>query len=351
MYTNGTYNFQNITADILITEAYERCGIIGDLISGLQVKSAFRSLNFILSQWPNDGFRLWLLDNAMMTIIPGQISYALPTATVDLLDLTVTNLNRMLNGTPFSSAGGNAANAFDGNSSTACIQNAPNGYISYDYGLDVSTSLTYIGIQSNINTSYTLEFDYSYDNVNWYPAYVSTLQNYIAGQIQWFVLPAAYSARAWRILETGGSTLNIQEIYFDQPLDSRLLGRIGRETYDAVSNKYNVAGPSSYFVDRVENPVVYFWPVMNADYQAMVFRRKKLFQDLTSLTQSLEIPQNFFEPLVSSLSAKLAVKFAPDRFELLNGLAKEAYENAAIEDTERVPFTIQPDFLCYTTNI
>lgn len=348
MYTNGTYNFQNITADDLIIEAYERCGIIGDLLSGLNVDSSLRSLNFMLSQWPNAGLRLWMLDNGMITIVPGQISYPLPAGTVDLLDLTVTNLTRMLGGTPYSSAGGVAANAFNGTSSSACIQTSPDGYISYDYGLGSTVSLSYIGIQSNINTTYTLEFDYSYDNVNWNSAYDAVPQSYIAGQIQWFVLPAAYSARAWRIIETGGNTLNIQEIYFDQPLNSRLLGEIGRETYDAVSNKYNIAGPSSYFVDRVDNPVVNFWPVMDASYQAMVFRRKKQFQDFTTLSQTLQIPQYFFEALASGLAAKLALKFAPDRFPLLNDLAKETYLMAAEEDTERVPLTIQPDFMCYS---
>jgi hypothetical protein len=347
VYTNGTYNFQNITANVLITEAYERCGIIGDLISGLNIQSAFRSLNFMLSQWPNQGLRLWMLDNGMLNIVPGQIGYTLPDGTVDLLDLTVTNLTRMLNGTPYSSAGGVAANAFDGNPTTACIQTTANGYISYDYGLGNSVSLTYIGIQTNLTTSYNLEFDYSFDNVTWFPAFELGSLNYTLGQLQWFVLPSAYSARYWRVLETGGNILNIQEIYFDQPADSRLLGRIGRETYDAVSNKYNIAGPSSYFVDRIENPVVNFWPVMNTDYQAMVFRRKKQFHDIISLTQILQIPQYFFEPLVAGLAAKLSLKFAPDRFPLLKELSDESYGMAAVEDTERVPFTIQPDFMCY----
>ncbi len=51
--SSGSYNFQSITAELIIREAYERIGILGDFTTAQQLDSATRSLNFLLSDWSN----------------------------------------------------------------------------------------------------------------------------------------------------------------------------------------------------------------------------------------------------------------------------------------------------------
>ena len=49
--------------------------------------------------------------------------------------------------------------------------------------------------------------------------------------------------------------------------------------------------------------------------------------------------QNVF---VQGLASKLSVKFAPDKFPLLNNLYKEAFEYASTNDNDGVSLKLQP---------
>ena len=52
--TSGTYTFgKTFSADEIIEEAYERCGV--QSVSGYQLKAARRSLNILFQEWGNRG--------------------------------------------------------------------------------------------------------------------------------------------------------------------------------------------------------------------------------------------------------------------------------------------------------
>lgn len=341
MTTSGTYTFGDTPVDDIILDAFERCGILGPIVTGEQVKAAQRSLNLMFSEWVNRGLRLWTIQQGMITISPGQPFYQLPQACIDVLELTRAVTTRQLNGTPFSSAGGTAEFAFDDNAATACTQTAPNGYISYDYGVDTVKCITYVGIQSNTTTDYTLEIEYSYDNVNWITAFSPGIQNYYKGQKVWWVLQAPVNARAWRIRETGGATLSIQELYFDVPNYSTLMSRISRSDYAAIPNKLQRSAPSSYYVDRTVIPTLTIWPTPDSSYRYLIFNYMRQIQDVSELVQTINAPQRFLDAVAAGLAARLALKFAPDRYDTLAAIAQEAYLSASYEDRERVPMRIQ----------
>ena len=73
--SSGSYNFQSITAELIIREAYERIGILGDFTTAQQLDSATRSLNFLLSDWSNRNVNLWTLDTFFIGLKPGVNSY------------------------------------------------------------------------------------------------------------------------------------------------------------------------------------------------------------------------------------------------------------------------------------
>src|SRR3990167_3348334 len=131
---SGTYTFGDTNVDQILSDAFERCGVLPDLITAQSILSATRALNFLLSEWINKGLNQWTITQSILALNTGQNAYTLPVPTSDILEATIRTSTRQLGGTPFSSAGGIAANAFDGDSNTACTQNAPNGFISYDYG-------------------------------------------------------------------------------------------------------------------------------------------------------------------------------------------------------------------------
>jgi hypothetical protein len=341
-YSNS-YNFQSNTlvSDFIIS-AFERCGIYGTSILGIHNQSAITSLNFLLSEWADKGFNLFTVQKSMFQINVGQPSYLLPVSTIETPEVTASNNQRLLGGTAFSSAGGTAANAFSGNNSSACTQVAPNGYISYVYPTNSLATVFYVGVQSNVSVDYTLVIEYSYDNVTWINNLTTPTTNYPIGQLIWWVVETPVKVQAIRIRETGGETLDVQQIYFSQPTLSRNLTAISREEYTNYPNKLQLSTPSSFYLDRQNTPSMTLWPTPNSQYETIVYNRSVQIQDITSINQNVSIPQRFMKAVLMALASDMALIYAPERFDKLKLLADEAYSYAGIEDTEHVPMRIKP---------
>lgn len=345
MATSGTYDFGNTTVDKLIIKAFQACGFRSPAeITGEMVDSAILSSNLLFVEWVNRSLPLWPIQKTVINMNAGQPTYYLPSGTFDIWQITRATLTRQLSGTPFSSEGGDAENAFDGDSSTACTQTAPDGYISYDYGSGNGNSIVYVGIQSNTITNYTLAIEYSYDNTNWITAQNTGLQSYYTGIPVWYVLNVSPYARAWRIRETGGATLNIQEIYFDVPNQSLPMLRISMADYAYRTNKTFQAPPTSFLVERNVNPTLTVWPTPDTTFNYFLINYMRQIQDLDELNQNVDVPQSFLDAYVHGLAARLSIDYAPDRFEMLNNIAESCYKYASNSNTEKVPITIQTDY-------
>jgi hypothetical protein len=350
--TSNAYQFgQNTQLDDLFRESFERIGIIGNDQTPLHVQSAIMAANLELAAWPGKGLNLWLVQRLMFNIYPNQPIYPLPSYIVRVLELSaVTPIRLNTGGVAFSSAGGNAANCFDPMATAGCVQTSQNGYISYDYGAGNSNSILYVGITPLSNATYTLAVEYSFDNINWITAYSAPSQQYYVTQTNWLVIEQAVNARAWRIRETGGATLAIQQIYFDQPTNvgvgDRLLTALSRSEYMALPGKMNPGVPSGYYFDEEIKPTIVLWPVPSSNSQAtsILYTGYRYAQDVTQMFQNIEVPQRFYDALIAGLSSRLALKFKPDRYQLMKGEAIEAYEVAAKTDFENVTIRFQPDF-------
>lgn len=345
MATSETYFFGSSQSEQLIIDAFERIGILPDLITAQQIQSAQRSINLLLSEWMSRGLNLWTIKQEMLGLVAGQTTYTLPTATSDVLTACLRTSVRNLGGTPFSSSGGIAANAFDGNPLTACTQTAPNGYISYNYGVP-STPIALVGIQSNVTTTYDLVFEYSPDNINWFPSYQPGPQVYTQSVNQWFTPTAPVVAQSYRVRETGGATLNVQELYFNSAVLDIPITELSFSEYDVLPQKNQLGRPSSFYINRQVNPTITLWPCPTNIYNNLYYRRKQMIQDVGSLQDMADIPQRFFEALSAGLAAKLAVKYAPRDGNMMNILsflkasAQESFDYAAREDSENVPLRI-----------
>lgn len=81
--TTNTADF-NLDLNILIEEAYERCGT--EMRTGYEFRTAKRSLSLLLMDWANRGINLWTLDTGVQVLTYDQGTYDLPVDTVDLLD-------------------------------------------------------------------------------------------------------------------------------------------------------------------------------------------------------------------------------------------------------------------------
>jgi hypothetical protein len=86
MTTSGTTSF-NLDFNELLEEAFERCGL--EVRTGYEFRTARRSLNLLTIEWANRGINLWTIEQGSIPMVQGQITYALPVDTIDLLDSVI----------------------------------------------------------------------------------------------------------------------------------------------------------------------------------------------------------------------------------------------------------------------
>jgi hypothetical protein len=87
MTTSGTYTFGNTEQIDIITEAYERVGRNPATLSSNDIDSARRSINYMFSDWANNGPNLWAVDLQSITLLPGVLYYDLEPRTVSILQV------------------------------------------------------------------------------------------------------------------------------------------------------------------------------------------------------------------------------------------------------------------------
>ena len=80
--TSGTVTFDKTFAiDEIVTEAYERIGLVGT--AGYQLLSARRSLNILFQEWGNRGIHFWEVGDTNIDLVEGQGEYIFYRSTGD----------------------------------------------------------------------------------------------------------------------------------------------------------------------------------------------------------------------------------------------------------------------------
>lgn len=85
MTTSGTYTFGTSEQIDIITEAYERIGRNPGTLSSQDIDSARRSINYLFSDWANQGPNLWATELYSIPLVAGQQSYTLTPEQVYIL--------------------------------------------------------------------------------------------------------------------------------------------------------------------------------------------------------------------------------------------------------------------------
>lgn len=123
------------------------------------------------------------------------------------------------------------------------------------------------------------------------------------------------------------------------------MSSISRAEYMNIPNKQQQGPPTQYWFERTITPSVFLWQAPdNANY-TMYMNCMLMQDDPGAVTNTLDAPQRYFDAIAGGLAARLAVKWAPEKVGLLQGLADKAFELAAAEDTENVPMRITPNVL------
>ena len=348
MKTSGLYN-DNLSVETAITLAAQKAGVEPPMMDGQFIYTCYSILNNLFDGLSNDGVNLWTRQRFMQNLIYGQAYYQLPTQIMDVMELTVASATRVFGSTGVAfSLNGNAALAFDGDTSTTCVCTATgsppsvvNAYIGFNFNNTYPQAIKYIGIQSNTNSTYTLSVQYSYDGTLWLDAITNDVTTYYAGQIGWLCNPCPIAAPFWRVTETTGQTLALEELYFSIDNISKLMGQVANGDYEAYANKTIISSPSSYTLYREINPRVAVYPTPDlSSYQYLIYTAQVYIQKVTALYQVFYLPQRMNALIINTLAYNIALIKAPEKAALLKGDADLSYASAINEDTEKVPLQV-----------
>lgn len=345
--STATYTFD---IDDIINKAMRRLG--GEQVTALELKSAKQQLNLIGMNWGNKGINLWAVDQKMLASVQGKIKYTLDSDTIDVLEMSRRTTSRVTGGTPASSAGGTASLAFDGDFETSCTQTSANGNISYTYSS--ATQITIFGIRFTTAGTYTLLWEASDDSFATIAATTTIpAATYSANVTYWFNASQIVSVTNYRVRETGGATLDVEEVYFNNNVQDIPLSRIARDEYLNQPDKTSQSGdPVQYYVERLrDGPVLNFWPCPNTSQNTIfIYNRMRRIRDFLSYQGLVDMPERFYPALISQLSADMAYERkgidAGLRAELKEQ-AKVDWELASAEDRDRSAMTIAPDLSAY----
>ena len=149
----------------------------------------------------------------------------------------------------------------------------------------------------------------------------------------------------------GTNNVDVLQVYKRQTAGGvttdTVLSEISRAEYAAIPNKgqQSANGPNQYYFERTITPAMFLWQVPADSTYTLWMYCMLAVEDSGALTNTLNLPQRWFDAMASGLAARLAEKWAPDRFDKLMAAAERAFSFAAAEDTEKVPLRITPDNL------
>jgi len=311
--TSGTSAF-NLDLVEMVEEAFERCG--SQSRTGYDLKTARRSLNLMLIEWANRGINLWTVEENSIILNPNQGIYAVPSDTVDILDLET----RTDNASPTNQS---------------------------DINLSRISEPTYATIPNKLTTGRPVQIYFNRQSGN------SDTTEYL--------LKTAISATDTTITLKTATNNNIVN------LDLRSTGfiKIGSETIaytNIVGNQLqncwrgqnNTTAATHAIGDAITAqylPCINLWPCPAAGTTyTLVYWRMRRMQDAGGGVNIQDVPFRFINCMVAGLSYMLSVKIQgtdPQRIIFLKADYEEQFGLASQEDRETAPVRFVPRNLFY----
>jgi hypothetical protein len=350
MAYSGTVGTTLVSVQKLIDHGARRCGKLAEELTSEQVQASRTMLFYLLSNLINIGIQYWAINKKVIGLNANQYIYDLPVGGVDVLQALYRRMNRP-SGNGSSSAGGNVANAFDGNVDTICTQVSPNGNLSVAYsGPEYIGS---IGVLPGASGTFDVVFETSQDNVSWTTLYNPGSTAWVDGEWIWYDIDPGASAPYYRMRETGGATLSVRELYFGNNSTEITMARLNRDDYTNLPNKNFTANqPFQFWVNRtIPQAELYLWPVPANDFVQMTVWYSRQIMDVGQLSGELEIPQRWYLAVQNMLAHQMAMELpgvAMDRIQYLEGQAEKYLMLAEQEERDKSPIYFAPSIGVYT---
>lgn len=335
----------------LIEMATRRCGQLPGRLSAEEVSDIKSELQMMLNSMIQEGALLWTIDKQIYGLNLNQNLLQFSQDTIDLENVLYRYNNLPSGGIPASSAGGTAANAFDQSLTTACVQTAPNGNISYNFL--TSTTIVTVGLLPNATSTLNPIYEYSVDGSTWVASVPASSEasTFTAGQWYWQDVSAPQSAQYYRIRETSGGTFNVTEVVFGTSANEIVISRLNKDDYQNLPYKNQIGRPLQYWFDRQIIPQAWIWPASAYSFNSLVVWRRRVLQNVGTMTNTLEFPPRWLDSVVFSLAARI-IYILPgadlNRAPMLEQKAMQARQLAWTEERDASPLYLTPLIGGYT---
>jgi hypothetical protein len=304
MSTSGTTAFDLQFSEIA-EEAYERCGV--EMRTGYQLRTARRSLNLLTVEWANRGINLWTIEQGEIPLVTGQLTYALPLDTIDLLDHVVRQ--------------GTGVNQIDIN-------------------ITRISETTYSQIPNKYAQGRPIQVWIDRQSGNTNKISTTTLAANVSPTDTTITVASVYDMGSAGYIKIGNEIINYTNV-------------VGNVLQNCVRGQANTTAASHLAAAQVfvtYMPNVNIWPTPNAGgAYTLVYWRLRRIQDSGSGVQTQDIPFRFIPCLVSGLAYHLSMKI-PEATQRV-GMLKQAYEEqwdwASSEDREKASLRLAPRQMFY----
>lgn len=303
-----------------------------------------------LSSMANKGIPLWCIQKTILPIYVGQPSVFTPVGTVDVLNLNLRRTTRP-SGTA-SSSSGTAANAFDGDFSTACTQVVPNGWIQLQFAS--ATAIPMFGILPNASGSWDFTIQVSNDGVTFQTIYTATAQAMTAGVWFWFDVEGVAAWSYYRLQAGATTTLDVTELVFANTPTEVMLAPLNRDDYSNLPNKTLQSQPSQFWFDRQRTqPVITLWPAPNDQSKLwnLVAYIHRQIQDVGTMAQEVELRQSDYMAVMARLAGDIAMIDEEVNPALVGAILAEAdreWKDMWDGESDSAPTSISPNIRPYT---
>ena len=310
--TTGQTSF-NLDLNNLVEDAFERCG--QELRTGYELRTARRSLNLLTIEWANRGINLWTVEPGQINLNQGQIMYALPVDTIDLLDMVTRT-----------GTGSNQQDININRISESTYITIPNKNAT---GRPIQVWINRQSGQENPTDLYT-------DGAVTATATTINLTSIVGlAQFGFIRLDNETIQYGGLTTTTSGATTYYQ-----------LTGCI-RGVNNTIAATHTTA--TRVFVQNL--PTVNVWPAPDqSNFYQFVYYRLRRIQDAGNGLTVEDIPFRFIPCMVAGLAAYLAMKLPnvdPNRIAMLRADYEAAFQLAADEDREKASVRFVPREMFY----
>lgn len=159
-----------------------------------------------------------------------------------------------------------------------------------------------------------------------------------------FMINSAQTATSGASAYLNGGQAQIQEQTSNSVPIDRVLTPMSRTDYSSLPYKAQQGFPYTFWVTRIQPPTITLWqtPDQNGPYILNIYYLRQLQDANLGMGEIPDVQYRGLEMIAARLAVKLAVKYAPDKYEMLKAEANEEWGTFEEENREKVPLFIQP---------